>query len=302
MVTLLSQTPYSHINQALAEYIAALHAQFETDLTAVYLLGSLTTDDYVPDWSDVDGLVVLARRGLDTEGKVEAAHGVKDPHPFDRLRASSNPLPEGEGTRIIPTLFTTAYTVSELRQPDWRTNPLGMVNMLALMEHGRLVWGTDIRHLLIVPSYPSVRAYVVNDLARLIRQQPRELPVRIPRGVGGKAYAGRSQEIVGWLFYIARTLQLLETGQSGSKASAVAHYLAHHHDHWQVWLRWAEAYRYLEGRPPLTSSERRALALAVQDFFWEVVNYVLLGLGHDPETLTTDEAVLAALDGWLRAA
>ena len=275
MSDLLYTTPYPDTNAALSRAINRLQAQYGLDLTAVYLLGSLEMDDYVPDWSDIDGLVVLAR-------------------PAEPLSEEA----EAEGVK----LHLPVYTLAQLRQPDWRTNPFGMYGMLALMEYGRLLWGTDIRHLLIVPGFPSVRAYMVAEIARVIRERPLDLPVRAPQGVGGPRYQDKSVELVNWLFYPARVLFILETAHVGSKTMAVEHYTRHHFDAWEVWLRWADAYRHLSDRPPLTPKERRQLALAVQDFFWDVVNFILLGLGYDPETLTTDEAVVEALETYLRTA
>ena len=143
---------------------------------------------------------------------------------------------------------------------------------------------------------------MVAEIARVIRERPLDLPVRAPQGVGGPRYQDKSVELVNWLFYPARVLFILETAHVGSKTMAVEHYTRHHFDAWEVWLRWADAYRHLSDRPPLTPKERRQLALAVQDFFWDVVNFILLGLGYDPETLTTDEAVVEALQTYLRTA
>ena len=277
MSDLLTPTPYPDINAALSRAIDRLQTRYGLDLTAVYLLGSLAMDDYVPGWSDIDLLAVLARP---VETPVEAEDAEAEP----------------------VEAHVSVYTVAQLRQPDWRTNPFGMYGMLGLIEYGRLVWGTETRHLLIVPGFPSVRAYMVAEIARVIRERRLDLPVRAPKGVGGRRYQDRSVELVNWLFYPARVLFILETAHIGSKTMAVEHYTRHHFDAWEVWLRWADAYRHLPDRAPLTPKERRQLALAVQDFFWDVVNFILLGLGYDPETLTTDAAVVEALETYLRTA
>lgn len=297
MTTLLYTTPYPDVNAILERYVAEISQEFGLDLTAVYLLGSLTTDDYVPGWSDIDGLIVLARPLADAAEREAAARSRAVPHPL------ASPPAGGEGERGgTPTLSFPIHTLSALRQPDWRTNPLGMVSLLMLVEYGQVLWGTDIRHMLIVPRFPSLRAYLIQEMANIIRDRPRDLPVRAPKGVGGPAFKDKSIELVNWLFYPARLLMMLETTRTGSKTMAVRHYSVHHFDSWEVWLRWAEAYRRLPERKPLTPKERKQLALAVQDFFWEVVNFILLGLGYDPETLTTDQAVLQALDNFLRTA
>jgi hypothetical protein len=280
-------TAYPEVDAALTEYINALQAGFGAELAAVYALGSLSTANYIPGWSDVNG-VIIARQGdpklLRTRARV-VRDAILEKHP--------------EWNKL---LFTNCILVETLKNVTWHTQPegWGLIDLTNLIEDGLLLWGQELRDDLELPVLEEVRAYQVWDLVRVIEaaQVGLPLPWRAPKGSEWDYYRAYPLHTVDWLVYSTRVLLTWDKGRAGSKSEAVNHYIEEYHGPWEPVLLQADALRRTGSLESLTPDIQDLFVGQTPSLFeWMVKR--LLGI----LLLPTDMAQAAAnLRRWLERA
>lgn len=193
------------MKHALNQLIASVSVILAPDKPTVYLYGSCVLDDFRPGWSDIDLLMLtphaLTRQQAERLVPLRQELLAKEPgNPYYRAF---------EGAVVSAKAFLSG---DEEPAAYWGTSgervrmgySLDCFSMLCLLEHGELICGEDVRHLLHPPTRAELRRAVAGHLAT-IRQHGRGAP---------SLYA------YGWLLDTARCLYTLRTGRIIAKTAA----------------------------------------------------------------------------------
>lgn len=231
---MLDLTSYPDVKAVLDDYLAALQGEFGDQLLAVYLLGSLSTNSYVPGWSDINGVIVT--------GPAEPAQLTARARAARQAVLQSHPAWQA-------SLFACCIPVETLRNTAWHDQPdcWSLVDMTNLVEDGGLLWGQDLRAELLLPNLEQLRACLVAQLIELLEASQaagrRAFPLRAPDRGEWEQYCQHPRELVDWLIYPARWLLTWDKGRVGSKTEAVNHYIEDYHGPWEPVLLQADTLR-----------------------------------------------------------
>lgn len=193
------------MERVLERMAEALAGSLGGGMTALYLYGSVTMDDFRPGWSDIDVLCL-------TEAPLSEAQALPLVTLRQQLAASTgDPVYRSfEGAVVaLPEFLSGAYS----RVVYWGTSGERMndrydfdaFSRVSLLRYGRLLAGSDVRDRLAMPGTDELRAAVAYHLATI-------------RQVAGQT--GPSLYSCGWLLDIARCLYTLRTGDILPKTAA----------------------------------------------------------------------------------
>ncbi len=176
------------------------------DEPSIYLYGSCVLDDFQFGWSDIDILVL-------TEKPISEQQADKLVHLRQSISTAepNNPLYRCfEGGMLTLDAFkhhvpakVVYWGTSGQRITD--SYSFSACNMKELLEHGRLLYGKDIREQLTPPCFEDIRADIRFHYETI------------------RKYAdstGRSLYSFGWILDIARGIYTLHTGKIISKTAA----------------------------------------------------------------------------------
>ena len=210
----------------LAEAVGAYTQALGERLVAAYALGSLAHGGFSPLVSDVDLALILADplHPTDSETVAAVARGLK-----------------AKGTALHERLSVFWGTPSSLggRVPGGRFPPL---DRLDLLEHGRLLWGEEVRNGLVTPGRDELLVasalFALEYLGGLVVGPPHERPgqalgslhhgddaveeIRCPELLLARGL----RRLTKLVLFPVRFLFTAETGRVGTNDTAVAHYLA----------------------------------------------------------------------------
>jgi len=242
---MLHKTNFTEVDSALNEYLLALQAELGDKLLAVYLLGSLSTDSYLPDWSDVNGVIVVQGDLAELDARVEATQQAL-------LTAH---------TEWQAMFFTHCLSIDTLKNTSWKNHPpnWGLIDLTNLVEDGKLIWGKEIRNELERPNLEALRAYLIWELVKRLESSLHtpgasrtSLPLRVPTSTEWDYYRQHPAQIIDWLIYPARILLAWDKGRIGSKTEAVNHYIEEYHGPWEPVLLQADTLRRTDNPTILT--------------------------------------------------
>ena len=210
----------------LAEAVGAYTQALGERLIAAYALGSLAHGGFSPLVSDVDLALILADplHPTDSETVAAVARGLK-----------------AKGSALHERLSVFWGTPSSLegRVPGGRFPPL---DRLDLLEHGRLLWGEEVRNGLVTPGRDELLVagalFALEYLGGLVVGPPHERPgqalgslhhdddaveeIRCPELLLARGL----RRLTKLVLFPVRFLFTAETGRVGTNDTAVAHYLA----------------------------------------------------------------------------
>jgi hypothetical protein len=191
----------------LAEAVAAYRQILGPRLLAAYALGSLAHGGFSPLVSDVDlGLIIDHPLAPTDPGTIEAV--------ADVVRAGSSPLHER-----LSVFWGTEQTAGGQAPGGGRFPPL---DRLDLLEHGRLVYGTDIRGRLVGPERDELVVAGARFALEYLGgddtlEEIRRPPLLLARGV---------RRLTKLALFPVRFLFTAATGKVGTNHAAATHYLA----------------------------------------------------------------------------
>ncbi|HEY2194979.1 MAG TPA: hypothetical protein VGH76_22150 [Actinomycetospora sp.] len=181
---------------------------FGTGFGAAYAIGSLAHGGYAPGVSDVDLALVVRTAGPGARARVRAVRGLTrwrcGPGPAERL-----------------SVFWGRWR--DVRQGATGRVRLPAVDRLDLLEHGRLLAGTDRRAGALAPTHDEL----VLDGARFAvgwYDAARLATLRDPAALA----AADARTVTKNVLFPVRFLATLHTGRAGSNEDAVRWYVEEH--------------------------------------------------------------------------
>jgi len=251
----MQETPHADINRLLESLLSRMRHIFQEKLVGLYLYGSLTTDDFDPESSDIDLLAATSSDVSDTE--------------FDALRAMhldfARDNPGWEDRVEVAYLSVTALrTFRSERSPiavispgepfhmteagrDW------LMNWYVVREKGVALFGP--------PAEALIAPITWEEFAECVRDYAAEWGDRITdvRERKGQAYA---------ILTMCRALHLHRTGETASKRQA-ALWAQEELPQWsgliQSALAWREAWREEQVDHAATHAETIRFVTFVRD-------------------------------------
>jgi hypothetical protein len=159
-------TKYPQVNELLSEVSNGLQNIFQSNLVGVYLMGSLTYDDFNPSRSDVDLVTVLNRPASEAEiEQLKKFHQqLEATHPYWGKRVESQYVPEAFFKQTLPPRNPRPY-YGEGR--FYEEAPYGnewLINVAMLYEYGTTLFGKDFKKIVTRLDYAAVRQASARDL------------------------------------------------------------------------------------------------------------------------------------------
>jgi predicted nucleotidyltransferase len=260
------QFPDQELNRALEAFVAAVLGGFGGNLVSVVLHGSVTLDDLVPGYSDLDFLAVIRSGISESDGS--------------RLTYLRKPFRAGEHG-VYGAMLEGAFLPRDLIDPKktgsafwwgttgeraWQGNRLGWFCLHGLRTAGIVIFGEDVRAEIPPASRESLLADAWADCQN-IKQH----------GRGGTLHS------VDWLLQAARVLFWLKEGELISKSRAADWGLDHAKGQWSELLPQAKEIRRHPQRPESPEVKRwlDGLTEPIQEASQEL-EQELLALGFRP--------------------
>lgn len=177
----------------------------EGNKPSIYLFGSLVLNDFKLGWSDIDILCLTS-------------HKISEEQTEKLVNLRQDLMEEYKGNQYFRSFEGGFLTLDAFKQnkPDrivyWGTSgqriteqyTFDTFSMIELLEDGKLLYGTDIRNQLRIPTNEDVMLAVL-DYYNIIRKY---------------ASSGRSLYTAGWFLDIARCIYTLRTGTIIAKTEA----------------------------------------------------------------------------------
>ncbi len=178
----------------------------EPNQPTLYLLGSIVLDDFKLGWSDID-FICLTQTPVTKEQANMLLHLRTR---LSREYAESQFYRSFEGAFLSLEAFiskkddTVVYwgTSGERITTQYSFDPFSMT---ILLEHGRLLYGADVRNILTFPTHEELRFAIVDHYKAIRKYAIKTDP---------------SLYSAGWLLDIARCLYTLQTGKVIAKTKA----------------------------------------------------------------------------------
>ncbi len=196
----------NELNSAISEMTAHIAAILEPNEPSIYLYGSVTLDDFKLGWSDVD-ILTLTKLQI-TEAQAEKLLCLRQE--MLKFEQKNEYYRSFEGGMLTLDAFCKKQTD---RVVYWGTSGQRIAEsyrfdsfcMTELLENGILLYGSDIRQKLTLPTYSELCADIERHL-ETVRKYART--------------ADRSIYSFGWLLDIARCIYTLRTGRIIAKTKA----------------------------------------------------------------------------------
>ena len=192
----------------LDEAVRCARRLFGTGFEAAYAIGSLAHGGYAPGVSDVDLALVVRSAGPFSRARVRAVRVLTrrrcGPGPADRLSVFWGRWRDGHHG-----------AAGRVRLPA--------IDRLDLLEHGRLLVGSDRRAGAVLPTHEEL----VLDGVRFALgwyDDARVAAVRDPAGLAGSD----ARTVTKTVLFPVRFLVTLHTGRAGANADAVRWYVEEH--------------------------------------------------------------------------
>ena len=198
---------------AINTMAVSIYNILESVQPSIYLYGSVTAEDFRPDWSDIDLLVLTQEPITETQADLlltlRQQLAQRDPdtpyyRAFEGGMLDLGSFLTNESTRVV-YWGTTGERIKE-------RHDFSAFDRASLLQNGQLLLGKDVRRHFEMPEYPEIATAVISH-AVSIRQH-------------GKG--ARSLYAYGWLLDIARCMYTLVNGRLTTKTTAAQWALDEH--------------------------------------------------------------------------
>lgn len=162
----MSITPYKEINVIIDEFKNGIVRLLEHNLVGLYLTGSLSYDDFVPDRSDVDFQVVVKVPLSTTEIiEVEKLHRyIEDINPTWSKRIECSYTPQSMLSHILPPTDPRPWWGAGIMYPKAPYGNEWIINQYQLYNHAVTLTGPDYKSLTKQIDIQDVQKACVRDL------------------------------------------------------------------------------------------------------------------------------------------
>jgi len=159
-------TPYMDVNEIIATLTQEVHGILGDELVGLYLMGSLTYDDFNPERSDIDLLVAtksaLSKEKLDEIEAMHARTGEANEKWTKRIECSYVPIEMLEN--ILPPKTPRPYIGEGVFYTKAPYGNEWLINQYLLYKHGIPLVGPDFKELVNPIDIKEVQKACVRDL------------------------------------------------------------------------------------------------------------------------------------------
>lgn len=176
------------------------------NISSIYIYGSVTTNDFKLGWSDIDILCLTNESISDNQAsrlvnlRQDLLNDYEDNEYFRLFEGGMLSV-----NAFVNTLNDNVVYWGSSGQRITNRHHFNSFSLYELMKHGILIYGTDIRDRLKIPTFDELRKEVIRHYETI-----RKYAVKTDRSI----YS------VGWLLDIARGIYTLRTGRVISKTDA----------------------------------------------------------------------------------
>lgn len=163
----MSITPYQDINQILLLMSENLSKIFSSNLIGFYLFGSLTYDNFNPDTSDID-LLVMIRHPMNANEmeQVKKLHKkVEERYPIWEKRLECSYVPINMLKNRLPSKEPRPYYNEGIFYDEAPYGNEWIINIYLLYQYGIALIGKDFKELIVGPiDIAAVQKACIRDL------------------------------------------------------------------------------------------------------------------------------------------
>jgi len=162
----MKPTQYEDINNVLQSLLKGLQGIFGENLLGFYLFGSLSYDDFKPDRSDMDLLVVLNNSATNEEmALIKQLHiDVEMANEKWLHRIECSYVPKQMLKDILPPKLPRPYVGEGVFYPEAPYGNEWIINNYLLYKHGITLFGPDFKTLIKPIDIKDVQKASVRDL------------------------------------------------------------------------------------------------------------------------------------------
>jgi predicted nucleotidyltransferase len=162
----MKPTPYEDINNILQSLLKGLQGIFGENLLGFYLFGSLSYDDFNPDRSDMDLLVILhnsaTQKEIDLIKQLHIDVEIENERWLHRIECSY--VPKQMLKDILPPKLPRPYVGEGVFYPEAPYGNEWIINNYLLYKHGITLFGPDFKTLVKPIDIKDVQKASVKDL------------------------------------------------------------------------------------------------------------------------------------------
>lgn len=164
--TIQGHTKHKDVNHVLHSLTTAISHILKENLVGVYLTGSLSYGDFIPERSDIDLLVILKRPpSTESLGTLERMHrDTERVHPKWSKRIECSYVPLNMLFNILPPSEPRPYFGEGIFYPEAPYGNEWIINQYLLYHHGISLLGPNFKELVNEVSIENVREACIRDL------------------------------------------------------------------------------------------------------------------------------------------
>lgn len=237
--------PFEPVNLAIEFFIHNIPAIFDDQLIGLYLFGSLTYEDFMPNRSDIDLFAIIRKPSkLHEEKQIEVMHQqFEQNHPFWRHRIESQYVPISFFSQILPPTSPRPYFGAGKFYPLAPYGNEWLINNFLLYNYGVTLVGKDIKLTIPEPKISDVIEACVRDLHQ-------EWLTKLD----DSSYLIDPHQQSYVVLNLCRILYAVKKNQLGSK-SVSANWVKHANPQWDSLISTAQKWEY--GQPMNHAAETR---------------------------------------------
>ena len=227
-------TPYQDINDLLADWVEGVKNILGENVVGLYLFGSLTYGDFVPERSDIDLQAVVQHLQNEKELKLigQLHEDLNERYPAWKGRVECSYVPIYFLHEILPPKtprpwwgFDTLYEAAPAGN-EW------IINHYFLFKHGVALHGPDFNTLIQPPDIHEVQKASARDLFK--EWEPKIMDTQWLANSHHQSYL---------VLNLCRILQTVVSGKPGSKKVA-AEWTKASYPYWKSLIEEAEQWKY----------------------------------------------------------
>lgn len=227
-------TPHNHVNEVLHALTRGITDMLGDNVIGIYLFGSLTYEDFNPNRSDIDLLVIVKQLlSKDVLEKIKNFHEqIEKDYPSwkDRIECSYTPLDLFQ--EILPPKTPRPYYGAGIFYPEAPYGNEWIINNYLLYQHSIALTGPDFKKLVKPIDIADVQKASIQDLFK--EWEPK---------INNHVWLQNSHYQSYLVLNLCRILHTVLNGEAGSKSVSAA-WVKKEFPEWKNLIQTAEDWEY----------------------------------------------------------